>query len=978
MIVFFARYPELQLLNDGMYRRIKSIDALFASEKRLYVFPTRLPANDYRIPPLRRINDLVSEQALDFRFIAHAMHFAGLVARARAVYAHTVVHSAQYLQPYLETGKIICDAHGAASEEWELEGHHSCAAFWRPQEKRLVCESARVVVVSHAMAEYYHERYGVARDRFLLLPILPEQVGGEEEGRVEDAQRVGKPVIIYAGGTHRWQNVGLMVDAVQKYPGEAEFIFLSNDLVTFRNHLRDHEIRHPVTVATALPQAMPEWYAKADYGFVLRDDNPVNTVAAPTKLMEYMRFGVVPIIKTDRLGDLRHYRIAHVTLEQFLTGRLPDETRRQEMIRHNREVLVAIGSAYVAGARKLKQLVEEMPFPEAAPVPSTQYPTLLREYVFPLFFACSYEVHGEKHSMTVGVAEYPLEITLEVPDSPVLGMLAIMQDKVPLAIKQAVAVYALRNGATEVRRADLSRLKSTRFGDRLYAGGWIYFPCPDTKVASVRIMLDAVLVGDETGMLAADERLVRIKRLLGVSHRVIRDDGLLVFSRKAWGKGRRAMFIYGRRTVEFLKFRCVQAARTYLPVPAKKALKFFLRKVSAFNTQPYMALGDVRKTDIVMQVDNFLAGGLENVVLDLMAVCRAHGYLVSLVVLGEAGSAVETARQKGFAVYCLTYEKSRYAELFARLGPRLVMAHYSLNGLGQIAGMSIPVLQVIHNSYVWFREDDRNLFAQSATHTTLFIAVSEWVREYSIKKLKLPEEKIHVIENGIDLERFCSPQVRSEGEQLRIDLGFSSDDVIFISVASISIQKNTLNLVRAFHMALSSCPDARLCLVGPVYDQLLKNKVDMYIQTNKLADRVFYLGAIADPAPYYAMSDIFVSYSYYEGGQLSYLESIAMNLPCVSTAIGFLYNKKIYKGLYTVPPPIDFIEYNKTIDTFRTTEDNIKIMSDQISKAYTENARPNFDSEVLDNIDRKRTYEKYLKIIAAIYYNNISNSYHDI
>ena len=44
-------------------------------------------------------------------------------------------------------------------------------------------------------------------------------------------------------------------------------------------------------------------YEKAQYGFTLRDNIIVNEVACPTKLIDYVKYGIIPILKSDKIGD---------------------------------------------------------------------------------------------------------------------------------------------------------------------------------------------------------------------------------------------------------------------------------------------------------------------------------------------------------------------------------------------------------------------------------------------------------------------------------------------------------------------------------------------------------------------------------------------------------------------------------------------------------------------------------------------------
>lgn len=410
------------------------------------------------------------------------------------------------------------------------------------------------------------------------------------------------------------------------------------------------------------------------------------------------------------------------------------------------------------------------------------------------------------------------------------------------------------------------------------------------------------------------------------------------------------------------------ALKTHLPAPLKRFLKGLRNRVRQrqFVSELPERNNDIAPMDVLFQAGDFLAGGLENVVLDLLATFREAGISVALLVLGQPGEAAKKAEQSGFPVFIRSYSDANYVELLDKLKPGLLLAHYSILGVGLAAQRKIPVIQVIHNSYVWFSDQERADFQASAQSTDVFIAVSRWVAEYSIKRLGLPSEKVCVIENGIDLEKFQRPGLLEEGGKLRRELGFTEADVIFLSVASVARQKNPLGLVRAFHAAAASCPDAKLALLGPVYDPSLYQAVMDYCAKHDLQGKIFYLGAASDPAPYYAMADVFTHAAFFEGGQLSFLEVLAMNLPCVSTAVGFCMNREEQSGMYICPPPVDFYAYNGTMAGLAPTEKSVHDLAGCMREAYAERKRPDLNGQDIERLDRKFSYEAYVEKISPL------------
>ena len=96
-------------------------------------------------------------------------------------------------------------------------------------------------------------------------------------------------------------------------------------------------------------------YLDCDFGFLLRDDTIVNNVACPTKMMEYLRFGIVPILKSDHIGNFREYGLKYVSIEDFNRGIVPDAEERKKIALSNLKIMQKITDQSNQG---LKEIIE--------------------------------------------------------------------------------------------------------------------------------------------------------------------------------------------------------------------------------------------------------------------------------------------------------------------------------------------------------------------------------------------------------------------------------------------------------------------------------------------------------------------------------------------------------------------------------------------------------------------------------------------
>jgi hypothetical protein len=163
----------------------------------------------------------------------------------------------------------------------------------------------------------------------------------------------GKPLVVYAGGLQKWQQVGKMLDTVGKTFRSVSYRFYCPDPAVLRAML-------PKKILTSLlvdhkdGYELREAYSQCHYGLTLREASIVNQVACPTKLVEYLGMGIVPILDSEKIGDFKKMGMQFVTLQALLRGHLPREAQRAAMARHNALIYERLRQIYRQGARELR------------------------------------------------------------------------------------------------------------------------------------------------------------------------------------------------------------------------------------------------------------------------------------------------------------------------------------------------------------------------------------------------------------------------------------------------------------------------------------------------------------------------------------------------------------------------------------------------------------------------------------------------
>ena len=146
----------------------------------------------------------------------------------------------------------------------------------------------------------------------------------------------------------------------------------------------------------------------------------------------------------------------------------------------------------------------------------------------------------------------------------------------------------------------------------------------------------------------------------------------------------------------------------------------------------------------------------------------------------------------------------------------------------------------------------------------------------------VPEEKLVLIENGVDLEHFHPRLAAAHRVGLRGRLGIAAEAPLFLYVGGGFERKGVPCLLRAF--AAMACQEAHLLVVGG--DRCLK-AMSRLADSLGIGERVVFTGPQKDVRPYYGAADAFVLPTLYDPMPNAALEALACGLPTItSTSCG--------------------------------------------------------------------------------------------
>jgi len=179
---------------------------------------------------------------------------------------------------------------------------------------------------------------------------------------------------------------------------------------------------------------------------------------------------------------------------------------------------------------------------------------------------------------------------------------------------------------------------------------------------------------------------------------------------------------------------------------------------------------------------------------------------------------------------------------------------------------------MIHTNDWKTRTMRKCLLKQAYNSSDNVFAISHSVKKSLIGLLNVHDEKVNVIYNGIDLQRF------------NVERDIKNSTVQIIYVGRIIKEKGVQVLVEAISRLPSNLPSYHLNIIG---DGPYLENIKKMISEKKQEERISVLGAMRQIPEIMAKSDIFVHPAIWEEGfGIAIVEAMASGLICIATNRG--------------------------------------------------------------------------------------------
>lgn len=281
-------------------------------------------------------------------------------------------------------------------------------------------------------------------------------------------------------------------------------------------------------------------------------------------------------------------------------------------------------------------------------------------------------------------------------------------------------------------------------------------------------------------------------------------------------------------------------------------------------------------------------GGSETVGSEIARYMQSNGHSNMVVALEHDGVLSAELNARGIETRAIEradkgmFESMKDVwDLVSEFRPDVIHTHHMYTLFYTVAGAFRFRVPIVHTEHEFWTLDTRNgrlYMPFLGRFCGVITAVNDSTRHFMRDSLKLQQNKLVTVLNGIDLNRY-----NSQTSLERRDIGLEAGDKVASIVARLDKVKNHEMLLRAWSLVTEKVPVAKLVIVGEGdQEPLLKKQV----QESGLGESVIFLGPRRDVADILPLLDVAVLSSSEEGLPMTLLEAMASELPVVATAVG--------------------------------------------------------------------------------------------
>jgi glycosyltransferase involved in cell wall biosynthesis len=295
-------------------------------------------------------------------------------------------------------------------------------------------------------------------------------------------------------------------------------------------------------------------------------------------------------------------------------------------------------------------------------------------------------------------------------------------------------------------------------------------------------------------------------------------------------------------------------------------------------------------------LDSFMLGGTETQAVELARRLDPSRYQVTLGCLRSEGPLLDRLKESLVKVVEVGMGRGidspsgmlgvlRLARLFRKERIEILHAHDLWSNLVGMAAAMLARVPVTITSQrdlshgEWYGTYRRRILRFFQGRSSIVLTNAKAIRDGLITNDGLPEQKVCVVYNGVDLQRFQNTKSNRES----LFPGSAGKKLVVLVGNMISKVKGHPDLISAATSIVKLHPETRFVLVG---EGAMRSEFEAQAEAAGVKPNFLFLGRRADVPEILACCDIAVLPSLAEGMPNAVLEYMAAGIPVIASALG--------------------------------------------------------------------------------------------
>jgi SAM-dependent methyltransferase/glycosyltransferase involved in cell wall biosynthesis len=299
---------------------------------------------------------------------------------------------------------------------------------------------------------------------------------------------------------------------------------------------------------------------------------------------------------------------------------------------------------------------------------------------------------------------------------------------------------------------------------------------------------------------------------------------------------------------------------------------------------------DLAKSDrlangtLLLQLSALDRGDVSRVVCDLAIAWMSDGWDVVVVAMEQRGTDAARLKANGVRVEVLgSWDDTAYRAVVGPLKIKAAFLHQNLDGVAILAGVGVPIIEIIHGEASDLLKD-ASAYRTASAVVSRRIALSAVIADDYAALTGISRTSIDVMGMPINSDDLVRPETRLLDYARR---NWKSE-FVFVSVAPMDDTQAHAALLKAFAHVHKSNPQTRLRLISTKVDDATQEMVRNWVDGAKLNAAIELIGPVDDRrlSQYLASSHVFVSLAVAAGHSVGRLQAIHFKLPMILNASG--------------------------------------------------------------------------------------------